>query len=116
MVLSEALQKVLCQCLPGERCLGMCSSRNRALLERWLGLCRVQHAGYRPDRLRRGGATEMPRLAGILDQTALRGKWANHRIARICINDGVLKHSEIQRMPDQRTALKRFGDVWVGRQ
>ena len=45
--------------------------------------------GFRPYSLRRGGATEHFRAFNSLSATAVRGRWASPKMARIYLNDGL---------------------------
>lgn len=49
----------------------------------------LDHMGFRPYSLRRGGATAFYRATCNMAATIERGRWATIRVARIYINDGL---------------------------
>ena len=56
----------------------------------------LQELGFRPYSLRRGGATAYYRACHSMESTIERGRWANYKVARIYINDGLAKEVELR--------------------
>ena len=52
--------------------------------------------GFRPDSIRRGGATAFFRATGNMSATLERGRWATLRVGRIYVNDGLAKEVELR--------------------
>ena len=52
----------------------------------WLGL---KSHGYRPYSLRRGGATAALQLLQNVDLVCFRGRWGNHKTAKIYLTEGM---------------------------
>ena len=60
----------------------------------------LEELGFRPYSLRRGGATAYYRACRSMENTIERGRWANYKVARIYINDGLAKEVEL-RLPTE---------------
>mgnify|MGYP003333833097 CR=1 FL=1 len=71
------------------------------------GLKALQMGGFhfRPYSLRRGGATAYYRATRNMPATIERGRWSTLRVARIYINDGLAKETELQFSPLQQACL-----------
>ena len=61
----------------------------RNLFRRAVEALQVQHLGFRPYSLRRGGATYEMQSHGLMKRTLIRGRWRNSNIARLYICDGL---------------------------
>ena len=59
------------------------------LFDQALSALGLDHMGFRPYSLRRGGATAFYRATCNMSATIERGRWATIRVARIYINDGL---------------------------
>ena len=64
-------------------------SRFYKLFDRALSALKLEHMGFRPYSLRRGGATAFYRATCNMSATIERGRWSTIRVARIYINDGL---------------------------
>ena len=94
--------------LPGDPIVAQTPQAFRKLFYgsiRVLGLTRME---YKPYSLRRGGATHHYRVFGDINGTALRGRWANIKIARIYITDALVKLQEFDFTKSELEALKIF--------
>ena len=64
-------------------------------------------------RPRRAGATHHYRVKGDINGTALRGRWANIKTARIYITDALVKLQEATFTPKELEAIQKFKLVAV---
>ena len=67
----------------------------RALFSQTLNALKLDHFGFRPYSLRRGGATHWFRHHGSLDKLMVQGRWAAQKTARVYINDGLAILAEL---------------------
>ena len=110
-VLSRWLFAIVSNLLPGDSFINLSLPKFRSL---FADLCRalaITNYGFKPYSLRRGGATYDYRFAGNLDKTALRGRWADLRTARIYITDGLATQQEITYSRTQLASFRRFRGV-----
>ena len=106
--LVQWLSKTLQQLLPGDPIVAQTPQAFRKLFYgsiRVLGLTRME---YKPYSLRRGGATHHYRVFGNINGTALRGRWANIKTARIYITDALVKLQEYDFTASELEGLKIF--------
>ena len=102
------LARVLSGLLPGDPLVAQTPQAFRKLFYgsiRVLGLARFE---YKPYSLRRGGATHHYRMFGNIHGTALRGRWANIKTARIYITDALVKLQEFDFTKKELEALQIF--------
>ena len=59
------------------------------------------------------GATHHCRVKGDINRTALRGRWANHKTARIYITDALVKLQEATFTSKEPEAIQKFKLVAV---
>ena len=84
----------LCQVRREQRCeqLPLWNGTAQAFRVRFGQLCEIyglQHHGFRPYSLRRGGATALFQNSGSMETTLARGRWESSRVAKIYINDAL---------------------------
>ena len=94
--------------LPGDTLIDVSQSRFRSI---FVDLCltlQLAAVRYKPYSLRRGGATYHYRRYGNLDATALRGRWACFRTARIYVTDGLAAQQEINFTDEHWYMFRRF--------
>ena len=107
-LLVQWLSKALRELLPGDPIVAQTPQAFRKLFYgsiRVLGLTRME---YKPYSLRRGGATHHYRVFGDINGTALRGRWANIKTARIYITDALVKLQEFDFTASELEGLKIF--------
>lgn len=83
----------------------------QAFRTRFNRLCQIfglQAFGFRPYSLRRGGATALFQRSGSMEQTLLRGRWQNSRVARIYITDGLSYIPRLRPNPTMLSMTKKF--------
>ena len=91
--------------LPGDRLLDMSSIQFQSLFGRAVRFFGLEHLGFKPYSIRRGGATLHFRLNGDMHRTVLRGRWLSSRSARVYIEDGLaslatlhLSHTQVSEL------------------
>ena len=65
------------------------SGQFRDLFHKVVQKLQLQHWGFKPYSLRRGGATDHFRKFGSLSSTVVKGRWSSAKMARIYLNDGL---------------------------
>ena len=80
-------------------------SRFYSLFAEGLAALELQRFQFRPYSLRRGGATAFYRATRNMQATIERGRWSTLRVARIYINDGLAKETELQFSSSQLACL-----------
>ena len=88
-VLIQYLHVLLPRILPGER---LCPKDSQSFRAQFRELCadaRLPALPWRPNSIRRGGATAHVLQFGSLYKTAVRGRWQSARTARVHIKEGI---------------------------
>ena len=94
-ILVRWLASLLSGMLPGDPLINLSQQRFRTLFADLCRTLRLTQMSFKPYSLRRGGATYNYRRFGNLECTALRGRWACLRTARIYTTDGLATQQEI---------------------
>ena len=110
-ILVRWLATILDGMLPGDPLIDLSQQKFRALFADLCRTLRLTQMSFKPYSLRRGGATYHYRRFGNLDRTALRGRWACLRTARIYITDGVATQQEIRYTSEHKALFLRFRGV-----
>ena len=69
---------------------------------------RVEHLGFRPYSLRRGGATQAFRETGNMPAVLEKGRWAHTRTASTYLNDGLARLAQLLIPADKQLELQRL--------
>ena len=81
----------------------------RAHFDSYLRRFKLQHLGFRPYSLRRGGATWLVQSTGSMEIALLKGRWSSHRVARMYISGSVSKLPDLI-LPDRTKLLLKAWD------
>ena len=95
----------------GDSLIGRSSQAFRKDFARHLTALGLQHVGYKPYSLRRGGATTAFQETGNLGLVALTGRWQNQATARIYINDGLKVLAETSFSADSVAKVQAAGKI-----
>lgn len=68
----------------------------------------LQGFSFRPYSLRRGGATALFQSSGSMEQTLIRGRWQNSRVARIYITDGLSFMPRLRPNPTMMAMTQKY--------
>ena len=110
-ILARWLQSIVQDLLPGDPLINMSHVKFRSLFADLCHTLALTQMSFKPYSLRRGGATFDYRRFGNLDRTALRGRWACLRTARLYISDGLATQQEINYTSEHWTYFRRFHGV-----
>ena len=94
--------------LPGDALIDVSQARFRSLFVDLCFTLQLSAIRFKPYSLCRGGATYHYRRYGNLDSTALRGRWACLRTARIYVTDGLATQQEIHFTDEHWELFRRF--------
>ena len=111
--LIQWLRRVLDKLKPGDPIVAQTPQGFRKLFYGALKVLGLSGYHFKPYSLRRGGATHHYRVKGDLNGTALRGRWANIKTARIYITDALVKLQEATFTPKELEAIQKFKLVAV---
>ena len=111
--LIQWLRKILDTLKPGDPIVAQTPQGFRKLFYGALKVLGLSGYHFKPYSLRRGGATHHYRVKGDINGTALRGRWANIKTARIYITDALVKLQEATFTPKELEAIQKFKLVAV---
>ena len=111
--LVQWLERALEKLKPGDPIVAQTPQGFRKLFYGALKVLGLSGYNFKPYSLRRGGATHHYRVKGDINGTALRGRWANIKTARIYITDALVKLQEATITPKELEAIQKFKLVAV---
>jgi integrase len=94
---------------PGDPLFPTGSGQFRNLFHSVIQKLHLQHWGFKPYSLRRGGATDHFRKFGSLSSTVVKGRWSSAKMARIYLNDGLATLASFS-FPQQQPLLDKYED------
>ena len=94
-------------------CWDRSGSTFRSLFRRILDALEIQHLGFRPYSLRRGGATHEMQAHGLMERTLIRGRWKHSNVARIYICDGLAMLPRLSMTLAAKHKIARYSATFV---
>ena len=91
LLISTLYDLLVCHAALDKPLWGFSGQAFRSHFDSYLRRFKIQHLGFRPYSLRRGGATWLVQSTGSMELALLKGRWTSHRVARMYISDGVSK-------------------------
>jgi hypothetical protein len=83
-------------------------SQFRSFFHKALHALHLQHCGFKPYSLRRGGATHDFMYHQHIQRTLMRGRWADMRTGRIYITDGSAALAAIQLPANAKQRIAQY--------